>query len=610
MTGVGDLYQHLGPTLAAGEAGPLALNLLKVLACAGVIATVFGRLRLNPIPAYLIAGTIIGPHALGLVDDVEQIGGMSDLAIVLLMFGIGLHLDASHLRRGASSILLIGVVSTALSTALIGASGLVFGLDWRAALALGMALSLSSTAVVLRLIQGRRELGRAYGRLSFGVLLVQDLAVILMLSLLPTLAPPPAEGESAVAEVGAKIGVVGGWEGILVALLTVAMMLVLGRAVLPRLMGWLARRVGVEVLLVVSAAIALGAAVASGAVGLAPALGSFIAGFLLAETPVRYQLSGQLTPLRDLFMAVFFTAVGLTLDLPAIADSWWALPAGLAVVIVIKLLSIGLTSWAFGVIGAVSAHSAFALAQAGEFSLVVLEQAGNVGILSAADRSGASALVVISLILTPMLMDFGGRIAPRLGRVPAPPWCRVRVEMLDRVTPLVVESGGDLGGDAAGRDVVVAGFGPVGRAVVEKLDAGGARVTVIELNPATIRRQALLGRPVIYGDVTNPEVLENAGVPKADAVVLTIPDDDAMLRAVRTIRDMAPDALIVVRASVLSRGMQATELGANQVTVEEMAAASAMADQVIDAFQRFRDATPTTPSEPAPPHPDGAEPAN
>jgi len=555
----------------------MAVDLLKVLACAGAVAIVLGRLRMSAIPGYLIAGAMIGPYALGLIDSDERIQGIADLAIVLLMFGIGLHLDVAGMRRGALPLILLGVGSTALSALLIWPVGVVFGVPWASALAIAMAMSMSSTAVVLRVIQSRRELGRAYGRLSFGVLLIQDLIVIGMLAFLPTLAGLGGvipEGEASESDLLEVIG------GTMLRVGGVAAMLVIGKLALPRLMIEASKKSSPEVVLVVAAAVALGAAVAAGALGLSPALGSFLAGFLLASTPFRFQVSGQVTPLRDLFMAVFFTAVGLQVDLATIGPLAWAVVLATAAVVVLKAAAIGGTAWAVGASPGPAAQTGLSLSQAGEFTLVVLGAAATLGLVAGSALSVSIAVVVVSLIATPGLMAVARGADRRAAGLRVAPWVR-DAAFADTPRPETEPDGPSMSRHPA----VVAGYGPVGRAVADKLVGEGVPVTIIELNTKTVRAQRGLGRSIVYGDVTNPEVLESAGVAEADAVLLTIPDEDAMLRACKAVRAINENVFIAARAGVLSRGLMAKELGADHVTVEELATADAMANQVLEQLK-------------------------
>jgi Kef-type K+ transport system membrane component KefB len=569
------------------------LALLVILAAAAAVTMLARRIRLATIPGYLITGAIIGPFALGLVSNPQSIQSISDLAILMLMFTVGLHLDLGAVRGGLVPVLGLGVVSTLASVLLGWPLGMAAGLSAPVALTVSMALSMSSTAVVLRLLQQHRETHSMHGRVCFGVLITQDLLALVILALLPPLAEWSGSGLRGIAgELHQDVALAGPHSLRLIqagalALGGIALMIILGRVLLPRLLAEAAKDKSAETLLVLSAALALGAAVLTGALGFSPELGAFLAGFLLASTPFRHQLSGQLAPMRDLFMAVFFTAVGLELDLHAVVANWWLIALGLPALLIVKALAIGASTWAAGATAPTSALAGVSLAQAGEFSLVILAAAGpateggsGYGIIPAAASGPVMALVVLSLIITPGLFELGHRLRPRFASIPPARWL-ISPDLREHAEPGSQPAPENDPQPSSPRHVIIAGFGVVGRNIAEHFGARGIPFTVIELNPATVKRQQQLGRSIIFGDVANAEVLESAGIRRADAVILTIPDDDATLRACRVIRSLAPKVFIAARTSYLSRAIQATELGADQVTVEEVATARDMAAQVM-----------------------------
>lgn len=611
------------PTLASTVASGLVLDLLIILAAASAVTMLMRRLRLATIPAYIITGAIIGPAALKLVSSNEHVTEISDLAILLLMFTIGLHLDLDGIRGGLVSTIALGVGST-LATVILGwPLALAAGLSPPAALAVAMALSMSSTAVVLRLLQQRRETQTVHGRICFGVLIVQDLLALVILAALPPLAtwagaaPPGVAAKVAGDVTGSEILQLA-WGG-LFALAGVAVMIAIGRYLLPRLMQEAAKDTSAETLLVLSGALALGAAVVTQVLGFSAEFGAFLAGFVLASTPFRHQLAGQLAPMRDLFMAVYFTAVGLTLDLNALVSNWWLIALALPVLLAVKGLVIGVGTWLGGSTAPIAVLSGLSLCQAGEFSLVIVAVAAGKGIIPDAALGAVIAVVVLSLILTPGLFELGHRIKGRFAFIPPArclidPSLRRRPETLSSAAPdSQAAAEPPKQPPATGlRHVIIAGFGVVGRNLAEHFGAAKIPFTVVELNPLTVRRQRQLGRSIIFGDIANPEVLESAGIRQADAVILTIPDDDATLRACRTIREMTrggPGVFIAARTSYLSRAMQAAALGADHVSIEEVATARDMAEQVMRRLRKLhpgldaQSATrpgPSTPPEPEP----------
>jgi CPA2 family monovalent cation:H+ antiporter-2 len=367
-----------------------------------------------------------------------------------------------------------------------------------------------------------------------------------------------------------------------------------GTALLPRLLAEAARDTSSELLLVLSAAVGLGAAMLTAALGLSPELGAFLAGFLLAGTPFRYQLAGQIGPMRDLFMAVFFTAVGMSVDMAAAAELWWVVLLALGATLVVKFVSISVTAWAFGAPPAVAVTVGITLAQAGEFTLVVSGVAAGSGLFgehTASTESTVVTVVFLSLIVTPALMSVARRAGSALVGWPQAPWLS-RGALARRAQPIPQS-------DQPSRPVrraLVAGFGPVGRAVADRLAASGFEVSIIELNRKTVDTQAALGRRIVYGDATNPDVLESAGVREADAVVLTVPDDQAMLRACKAVRGVNANAYIAARTNYLSTAFLAREQGASHVTVEELATAEAMVREILARIGASAPPAPVTPA--------------
>lgn len=555
-------------TILAASGGAVQVDLLVVLACAGLVSLFLSRFRVAVIPAYLLTGMAIGPSGLGIVSSPERVEQLGELALIVLMFSIGMHLDSSSLRRGAVSIISIGLLSTLTATGLIAGALSATPLHASAAIAIGMALSMSSTAVVLQLLTQRRKLQTTTGRASLGVLLTQDLLAIVYLAVMPVIAHAYGLGVTAeeTGDATARIG------RLAMAIGGVSALIVVGRLMLPRLLREASRVGGSEVMLVLTAAVGLGAATLTAGLGLSAELGAFTAGFLLAGTPFRYQLSGQLAPVRDLFMAVFFTAVGLQVDLDAVLPMWWVVPVGAVALILLKAVNIAVVAWAVGAESALAVRLGVALSQAGEFSLVVLAIAGEVGLVGTEEISVVIAVVIATLILTPTVMGTGSFLGSFVQRFVGPaPWRRSDELGEDK----------EEGGHHHSR-VIVAGFGLVGRTCVERLEAAGVSCTIIEMNPTTVREQTALGRRVIFGDVANPDVLETAGAEHAEAVVLSLPDSDATMQAVRTLRQLRQDLPIAVRVSMERRAPMARELGATLVVVEETVSAVVLADEIIN----------------------------
>jgi len=562
-----------------GAAPAVLSDLLIILAAAGVVAIITQRVRLAIIPAYLLTGVIIGPGALGIISGPERIDAISELALILLMFGIGLHMDLSMLRRDMRRLVTTGIAAVTFSIAVLWPVSMIGGLSAPAALTVGIALSMSSTAVVLRLLQLRRELHHTSGRLTFAILIIQDLATIIVLMILPPLARWNGTGSAGVLERATgtdtsplvQILFSGG-----IAMVGIGALLLVGKYILPRVLLEAARQRSGEAMIVVSTAAALGAAALTNTLGISPALGAFLGGFMLSSTPFRHHLSGQISTIRDLFSAVFFTAIGMTVGVDAAIAHFPYVIAGAVGLLALKGLMIALGVWISGATGNLSLRVGLVLCQGGEFGIVILEAASSdgLGLLQRDEMSVIIAMIVLSLMVTPAIIALAPSLDRHLPSLPAPKhnltgWSSTKDQQQSEPSA------------TGGLHVIVAGFGLVGRAVADSLTAKGGHVTIVEMNPTTVQTQRRLGRRIEFGDISNPDVLESAGIHDADALILTFPDEAMVLRACHTARRMKGDLVIIARLNYVAKGMAATELGADAVVVEELAAAKEMEREVL-----------------------------
>lgn len=617
--------------LAAQASSSMALDLLKILAAAGLVGLVLRRLRLPLIPCYLITGALIGPGAFGLIGSDDSISSITGLAMVMLMFTIGLHLDPSSVGSGALRSLAVGVASTLAVVLTVWFPASLLGGSWASGLALAMAVSMSSTAVVLQILQTNREMQKINGRLCVAVSIVQDLLSLVFMALLPVMAkmggiaPSTGEGGAPAHGVGFLPPEWPVWLTALAGITGIAGLIVAGRRVMPLLLREASRGGVSELPLVLSAAGALIAASFAAGLGFSPELGAFLAGFLLANTPFRHQLAGQLSPMRDLFMAIFFTAVGLKLQLAVLPGQLHLVLAGLVLVVAVKSLVIAVCAWIAGATAPSSALVGLTLCQAGEFTIVVMTAAAAAGLVSDQAGSVTIAIVVLSLMLTPSMYNLGKSLGPRLSRIrpsailapgaltetPQEPDALAHADAPDAedapaespaaaAAALVVPIDGVSPEIAPpppppppppkrrklAKYIIIAGYGVVGRSIADRLSVQKIPFCIVDMNRQTVETQRKLHGRAVYGDISNPEVLESAGIEHADAVLLTIPDDDATLRACTVIRNARPDIFISARTSFLSKAFIAQQLGADHVVVEEVATAEMMAREVMARLER------------------------
>jgi len=563
---------------AIGDADrTVAVDLFLILAVAGVVAIFMQRLRLSIVPAYLIAGALIGPNVpWSILSDQQSLEQVSHLAIVLLLFGIGLEMDISILKRGLGRMILTGVGSCAL-TILVGLpTAMLFGLSKPAALTLCMAFSVSSTAVVLRILSARRELRRRSGRLSFSILVIQDIIVLGMLAVLPAVARWDAAGGSvgAAAAPQEHISWIDFVADAFLMIGGVVALVVVSKTVLPKILRESLRGRRLEVMMLVGLSAALAAALVAQSIGFSLEMGAFLAGFVLSGTPFRHQLSGQIRPLRDIFSAIFFTTIGMKVNPALVAESWWVILCAVAALILIKSVVMSGVCWSAGALAANAVIVGLSLAQAGEFSLILIGEAADLAIFDGRLEANAIAVVVISLILTPALADLGRRLARATTSIGHAPW--VSSSLFGGGTEIDTPPEQDF------THVIIGGFGPVGRRIAQELEQAGLSYSVIELNPDTVIEQLRQRRSMVFGDVANLRVLESAGIGHADALILTVPDEEAVLRACEVARRRSPTMFIAARTGLLSKSRAVTDIGADHVTVDEVAAAESMVRAIMD----------------------------
>lgn len=595
---------------AASPDQPAIVVLLVMLLCAALMAILGKRFRLPTIASYLIAGALLA--VTGLINaHTPNVESISELALVMLMFTVGLHLDPSELSRGMVSVLLVGVLATIASVGAI--LPLTVGISATAPLPTGLALamgfSMSSTAVVVRIMQQRRDTQRTHGRIILGSLIVQDLIALVFLAMMPALALWAGAKSIETAGNGSGFLLPLGWHWSLravVAITGITLMILLARKLLPWLLHHAARGKNSEIPLVTAAAAGLTCAGLAFGLGFSAELGAFLAGFILAGTDFRHHLAGQLVPMRDLFMAVFFTSVGLQINPATLGANWPILLIGVVGVLSLKAVAIGAVVWLSGATTVVSVVTGLALCQAGEFSIVLIHEAVRLGLLNQTQSGVSISIVGITLLLAPALYHLGFRLGPWANTIPPAGWKRFR--LLNDIAPdksvhagkphpPVHAENAQSNEPALASYVIIAGFGVVGRSLADRLDVSDVPYCIVDMNQATINTQRRLGRHAIYGDVSNAEVLESAGIERADAVMLTIPDDEATLRACQVVREHRPDVYIAARTSFLSKAMQAMQLGADMVVVEEVATAEAMAKQVMEGLRHRAKSRPhpTTP---------------
>jgi glutathione-regulated potassium-efflux system ancillary protein KefC len=512
---------HTSPVLAA----------LTLLGAAVICVPVFAALRLGSVLGYLVAGCLIGPHVLALVEDVHALMQVAELGVVLMLFVIGLELDPARLWQLRKGVFGGGFLQLGLCTALLVPVGLGAGFGAGAALVAALALSLSSTAIAMQSMAERNLVNAPVGRNIFGILLFQDLAAIPIMSVVPLLAPARTASSDAS----------GLWKAALAVLLVVG----IGRYALGPILRVIARTGMREVFTAFALCVVLGIAELMSLAGLSMALGSFLAGVLLAGSEYRRALETDLEPFKGLLLGLFFMSVGMTVDLGLLRDE---LPRVLALLAAFQLLK-GAALWLTGRLLGVARFDlrlfTALLVQGGEFAFVVLGVAREAGVLPGNGDALLTLAVALSMALTPLFLLLHDKLSARDAQRDA----RTFDTMEDE-----------------GARVIIAGFGRFGQIVGRLLFASGIRVTVLDHDPDQIELMRRFGFRVFYGDATRLDLLSAAGADKAELVVNAIDDVDDNLELVDVIREHFPKARIVCRARNVTHYVQ---LRARNVAVVE-----------------------------------------
>jgi CPA2 family monovalent cation:H+ antiporter-2 len=530
-------------------------ELLLLIAVAALGVAVFERLRLPSIVGFLVIGALVGPGGLGLVEDPERVRALAELGVVLLLFEIGLELPMERVRRLWRRALAAGGLQVLVTLAVVAVAAMALGIDAGPALVLGALIAMSSTALVMRLLSDRGELDTPQGQLAVGILLFQDLCIVPFLLAVPLLAAS-AEGDS--SAVPLALGR---------ALLALGLLSVGARFGLPRLLDLAARTRSRELFTLLSFLVVLGSAVVAESLGLTLAVGAFIGGLALNATPYAHQIFSEIVSIRGVLLGIFFTAVGMLLDLGGAAENLEVLAAYVIGVVVLKAVIV--TAVVVLVLRQglrVGMLTGPALAQTGEFSFVLAETASGADLLDPGLRQVFIAGSVLTLGATPFLM----RIAPA-------------------VANRVAAARGLLGGrgeepEAPVVDVVIVGFGVAGRNVARVLRSREIPYAAVEANPATVQDAVARGEPVAFGDATQRTVLERLGIARAKLAVVAISDPIATRELVAIARSIAPDVEIVARTRFLLEIDALEAAGASVVVAEEYETTLELVAQTLRRF--------------------------
>jgi monovalent cation:proton antiporter-2 (CPA2) family protein len=525
-----------------------------LLGASAVAIALFQRAGLGSVLGLLCVGVLLGPHTIGPVVNIGPITAAAELGVVFLLFVIGLEIEPARIWAMRRHLFGLGTLQMLATGAVLAAVALLVGRPWPAAVVLGLGLALSSTAFVMQLLAERDELATEHGRTALAILLLQDMAVIPLLALVPLLAPGADEPDA--ATIGQRT---------LVILLTLAAILGLGRMVLPRLFATFARQRSEEAFAILAVLAVLAAALLSHHAGMSPALGAFVVGVLLADSPFHHQVAAEVRPFKGLLLGLFFISVGMSVDLGVLRERWGEILALVAALILLKGVVIWLLCRFFGLHDAAALRTSLLLTQGGEFGFVLFGAAASMGVMGAQLHTTALLVISLSMAATPFIVRLGDRMLSGTKGPEAVP------------DPVAAPS--------LRRHVVVAGYGRVGHAIAEMLEETGIPFVVLEQDLRRVPPGPRERRRVFYGDGSDPQVLRSVATDQASALVVTLDRPAATERVVAVARQLFPDLPIVARGHDGPNSARLRALGATVVVPETLELSLILSEAVLRRLQ-------------------------
>ena len=549
----------------AGAAPPFFTEAAALVVAGALVAYICQRLKLVPIVGFLLAGVLIGPNAFGLVRDQGLVNAAAEVGVILLLFTIGIEFSLGRLARIKRLIFGGGGLQVGLAVLLTTGLLCALGAGWRAALFTGFLVALSSTAIVLKVLADKGETNDAHGQVSLGLLIFQDLAIVVMVLLVPMLGGAGGSGPGIV------------W-ALVKAVAIIAAVLLVARRVMPKVLEAVARTCSPEIFLLTVIAICFGTAYLTSLAGVSLSLGAFLAGLLVSESRFSEHAFGEILPLQILFSAAFFISVGMLLDVGFLYRNLPLVAAAVALVLAVKFLTTGASVLALGYRLPVAAASGLALAQVGEFSFV-LERAGRDAGLSPGGMGEVGsqtfiASTVVLMVLTPLLMQAGSKLARKIEE---------RHNLAGLALPDAAAHDGQL--DGIEDHVIVAGYGQAARRLVRVLNGSHIPYVISTLSPEGANEAEGEGHRVLRGDAGRQRTLQLAGVERAKMVVVA-DDEPAVARRVAAVaRELNPTARILVRTHYIEDVERLTEAGADRVVAEELESVVALFSDVLRGYQ-------------------------
>lgn len=539
-------------------------DLLIILGFSIIILLIGYRLRIPPVVGFILTGVLAGPHGLGFVGETDDVEKLAELGIVLLLFGIGMEFSLKKLVQIKRLFLLGGSLQVGLTIlgSLLVAKGL--GRPWGEAIFLGCLISMSSTAIVLGILDQKGESTSPHGRLAISILIFQDMVAIPMLLLTPLLG---GEGQN-----GGGFNFSLLWH-LIKGLLILALVFFSAQRIVPRLLLLVARTRNKELFLLSVLTLCFGVALLTSSLGLSLTIGAFMAGLIISESEYSNEAISNIFPFQALFISFFFVSVGMLLNIDFVFHQPWTILALGVAILLFKIVTGGMTTVILGFPIRTAVLAGIALSQVGEFSFVLAKAGVQNGLGSSYYYQIFLATALLTLIISPILINLSPKIASWISHFPLPEKLRTGLRVLLGEEKKKLEN-----------HVIIVGFGISGRNVARSCKLAGIPYSILEMNPDTVKEQKRLGEPIQFGDATHSSILEHLHIQEAKALAVLVNDPIAARRIVKIAREANPSLYIIVRARYVQEMSLMNKLGADEAIPDEFGTSVEIFSRVLRQY--------------------------
>ncbi|HII84817.1 MAG TPA: potassium transporter KefB [Methanobacterium subterraneum] len=540
---------------------PLLRDVVLILTLAVIVLLVFRKMRIPSVLAFFVTGMLAGPHGLGVVSSMGEVQLLAELGVIFLLFTIGIEFSLEKFSQIRRYVIIGGSLQLTLTLAAVYFICLNLGFTSNESIFMGFLVSFSSTAIVLRLLQDNNEIDSVHGQIALGILIFQDIAVVLVILFTPMLA-------------GVNSGTLNNWpllvaEGVGLLLFT----LISTKWVVPTLLHYMSRFKSRELFLLTVILICFGVTLITSLIGLSMALGAFLAGLIISHTDYSHQALGNIQPFQDIFMSFFFVSIGMLLDLSFIAENLLLIIAATIVILTLKSLVAGLTTGLMGLPFRVTVLVGLILSQIGEFSFILSATGLELGIISENIFQIFLSVSLITMSVTPFIMAIAPRISDFSDNLPLPHRFRHGFYPMKLPEETVWND-----------HLIIVGFGVNGKNVAKAAHKADIPYVVVEMNPEIVRNEKSEGESIYFGDAAHATVLKNINVQEARTMVVAISDPLGTRKVIGTAKKLNPNLYIIVRTRYIKEMEKLHEVGADEVIPEEFETSIEIFSRVLDQY--------------------------